>query len=82
MGRSAGVHYKVIHARISQSLAVKRKDEIFDTITTSKKPTKQQLLYMGVTGNNYYNKGGNYYYGCGNYYPDPFSIYLPRYFPK
>ena len=40
--------YKVINARISQSLAVERKDEIFDSVTSSEKPTKQQLLYMGV----------------------------------
>ena len=36
--------YKVIHPRISQSLAVDRKNEILDTITASKKLTKQQLL--------------------------------------
>ena len=74
--------YKVIHARISQYLAVERKDEILNTMATSKKPTKKQLLYSGVTviteggRGNYYNEGGNYYHGCGNYSPDPIAKYF------
>lgn len=32
----------------TQSLAVERKDEIFETVKTPKKPAKQLLLYTGL----------------------------------
>lgn len=41
--------HKAIFTKISQFLVIERKDEIFDTIITSNKPAKHQLLYIGVT---------------------------------